>query len=1227
MAFISDYVTRTAAMLEYQRGFSQFMLPKVQSMGGIPVGGGPRLPLEAVQYNAVTNADATAAVQAIARGQDMSGNSTGNFHMIVAGTDTTNPTIIAAAQAAGIPNLHVSGGNPAIWRIENNFAYGLHMPFTWYVQDLLRIAQTRGLQSVMIIRSVAATFPLFSGISSLAWAQQFGFTVVGPSADWCQQNATQAGSGGCRLINGNCICGTQAEVDSLGYMVNITSAPGFYQVDERRVGNGFVANVADSPTADFFQNMFADVLARGVVPDIVIQFVQEHHNLLIGMKAAGLSPKMFVGFNGGTPINWAVVNYANGTQALNPSDGWWTTGVGQWHPAMRFVDPIFGSSLAATSAYKQLTGTDLNYFSAGAAVALVVAHEAMRKYASQTFVNMTLAQQRDTVRLALGSVNDETLWGMVRFNRVGQNSGRGTAAWQILPDQAMVPQSRCVLPTEAAEREIVLPFASWPSRYGCPPGTRNTAQVCLPCGAGTFSGNVTLGLAITSCQVCPKGVGTAANATGSIACSPCPDGFSQDPTVNNGVMVPCSPGSYRMAGMDAGQCQPCAAARFASSPGSALCKVCPAGTWQVDAGKTECPLCETGRASGPGVVSCTSCPMGTFANISGASQCAVCPAGLGTESVGATSSSACGCMPGFYQPPGTGSDLCLPCGEGTRCQGQRSPVQLVAGYYAFPDNPLSVYSCGPPAARSKAVEEPACAGGTPGVCAGQRRGFLCKACPEGQGLPTGGSGCTKCGSNWIPVLIVIILGPGGAIYVYYAGNRPLHEKTTAIQRVGLAASIIVTTIQLLGMCGKLGVPWPDASSGAMSTFAFLNFEPSTLGLPCLVGTDPSAIYGARCAIPFAVMPLYGLVYLASKLLGRARSWELNKTFNASMQIYQALFIAMVMTSVAPFQCYIHPNQTRSVLDFPTVLCGGSDHRPLVALGLIVLGGLVAPFVAVNVWATVVAAQKSQKSLSFTVRFRYLFFSFRPDVWWWRLVLDGRQLVLSFAPILQQDDPAAQLLYAVAIFCTYMALVCTVQPWRTHECNGLDSISSLLLALILVTAGTFLERSINVTGHISFLFVLLLALGCTITFVLVREAVHAVLPPSTVQKCRCLARRPVPAEVLSDEIRQICELLVMMPADRTFQLVQIMGEHDRAVLTSFVAVMQAAGNGEILISQRIPPRLNVTGKLTTLEQPNPLSEEESKKLKEKLGPPGTEGRQVVQDENLTIIKAAHVYVRC
>merc|ERR1719387_1734884 len=93
------------------------------------------------------------------------------------------------AQAAGIVNIHTSGGNPTMWKAENTYSFGLQLPFTQYTLGPLRLAAQKGAKTLAIVRSNAHGFSKASCIAALQWAADIGLNVIGPSVAWCTANS------------------------------------------------------------------------------------------------------------------------------------------------------------------------------------------------------------------------------------------------------------------------------------------------------------------------------------------------------------------------------------------------------------------------------------------------------------------------------------------------------------------------------------------------------------------------------------------------------------------------------------------------------------------------------------------------------------------------------------------------------------------------------------------------------------------------------------------------------------------------------------------------------------------------------------------------------------------------------------------------------------------------------------------------------------------------------
>jgi hypothetical protein len=277
------------------------------------------------------------------------------------------------------------------------------------------------------------------------------------------------------------------------------------------------------------------------------------------------------------------------------------------------------------------------------------------------------------------------------------------------------------------------------------------------------------------------------------------------------------------------------------------------------------------------------------------------------------------------------------------------------------------------------------------------------------------------------------------------------------------------------MFDQLNIPWPFAVKGVMNVAGLCLLDSESLGLACIVGHKGIAGYTSRCILCFMIPPVFLLMYLCSFALGE-KKWLINKMLNSVGQVYQGIFIAIVISAVMPMQCFSHPNGQKSVVAYPMILCGDPDHSALVVMSTILFVLLIIPFTALDFWVSCVAHEQSSKDPNFCVRFRFFVYRFRPDSWWWAPVLHVRQIFLAFAPIVQVEDPGAQVLYVSAILISYQTMLGRYWPWKASEINGLDAVSGVVLCVLIVAVGSFLPKSPWTAGHTALMLMLLAALG-------------------------------------------------------------------------------------------------------------------------------------------------------
>ncbi|CAK0874425.1 unnamed protein product [Prorocentrum cordatum] len=737
--------------------------------------------------------------------------------------------------------------------------------------------------------------------------------------------------------------------------------------------------------------------------------------------------------------------------------------------------------------------------------------------------------------------------------------------------------------------------ADFAFKKDCPPGQESDGADCVDCPTGFFS----LGGSGESCNQCPPG--RAAPNPGTASCGLC----------------------------DAG--------RF-SGAGSANCTSCPAGTSTNNGrGESECSNCASGQYAGvPGQAACTLCELGRYVSATGSSECNACEGDLTTAYPGTPSIDLCVCAEDSYRPVQAGSinrSDCEPCPSGMTCATGSDMIFMPGssaeiaggtiplvdeGYYTTFHEPLSVYLCG---------QSSHCIGGLPETCAGSRSGLNCAICPEG--TSPGNPGCDTCPASTfalfiVAVIVALVVVPVG---LYYWGNSVVSTRTSTFLGASLAAGIIVTVAQVFGTFSRLTVPWPTSVGNTLSGFSILMFDPRSVGVECVLGSDGVNDYIFQAIAPFVMIVVFLALYFGSRLLpliGQP-AWESDKVLNSVGAFFQVVFIALVGVSMVPLQCYSHPNGEKSIVMYPEFLCGQDEHTTLVAFGIVVFLFVVLPALALHIWATIKATSSTLRigaNAALLVRFRFVFYRFRPDVWWWGNVYMIRQLLLAMGPIVQPDDPNFQVIFVVATLSFYVALLCAYWPWKTPELNLLDCISSLMLSLIVVSVSSFMPKSDWDGEHLglmwtmlSFVFVLNVAMMLFVIFSMFSKG------PTGLFGFR-YPREKIMLE-FAQEWAALCKLHTTFDVGATAEWLESMNDYDRQAIDRAISVSQAygiAGTRTIISTKSIPRVVLDKAELKRLSQmPSALDAVPASNLKtedpELEGPAlaGSDGNDVPDEE--------------
>ncbi|CAE7346471.1 glvI [Symbiodinium pilosum] len=465
-------------------------------------------------------------------------------------------------------------------------------------------------------------------------------------------------------------------------------------------------------------------------------------------------------------------------------------------------------------------------------------------------------------------------------------------------------------------------------------------------------------------------------------------------------------------------CRPCESGSYSQEMQDAkgtthICQKCSPGTSQSSGAASGCDPCSQGEYQDEeGAVDCMRCPVGRFQDEQGATECKICENGTTTLGLGSWSEEDCGCLPGTISKGDNRS--CQLCPEGLSCPvlstlssllngssiAHELTPQIRAGYYSTWEQPLELFKC---------VPASHCPGGPPNTCTGGLTTLPCAACREREYFD--GQVCIVCVSSRQELLFGgFCIAVCGLVLAYYLLNSPMTAKASVMLTGTTALGMMVMTLQKVGVIGNLTVAFPRQIRDTFRTLQVFILDLETLGFPCVATPDSVRRYlGTVMLFPAGVVGI--LVCLAlSKLLPKKWRWATSKSLNLIGQFLSVGYTTMSVTAMVPMTCYSHPNGRHSLLKYPDVFCGTTEHSAMLGAGIGLLAGGVVGFLGLCIWAALQVPLWSSQGHSDKVgAFRFLLARFRLDGWWYGVPLLVRGSLLNLPVVLATDYPPVQTL--------------------------------------------------------------------------------------------------------------------------------------------------------------------------------------------------------------------------
>lgn len=597
----------------------------------------------------------------------------------------------------------------------------------------------------------------------------------------------------------------------------------------------------------------------------------------------------------------------------------------------------------------------------------------------------------------------------------------------------------------------------------------------LSCGSACGAGSYEAGLVVADCaDAYYAGCDPVCYSTtpDPATCSPCGQG-TYNPlrgALNISACLPCAPGTSSSAlGVSLQGCDACEAGTF-SEAGAQACTQCAPGTHAAVIGSTACADCSAGTfAANPGVSECHICNMSSYSDAPGSTECTICPADKVTTAPLSTSASACRCQVGHLALGGGGCGACD--GEHLECPGGVLDGQVLTktGFYLLapaPESAAGSFTEVPELFRCLSEED--CPGSLgPGVCPQGHAGIACAECTGG--FSRVGGACEECKSTRVRFAVLLILGPpvfltcmGGVLWM---ASKPYEHQVTLGSTMGSTLGVLVTSLQLYFILFEMEVQWPDSFRITVIELAkAVVIDEANLGLDCYWKYPPLAKFSAKLFVFLvSLLSLAALWAGCRRFVGAGRLLGAGALLNAWGFVSSLAFVPLAVHASQVLNCYEHPGGRWSMRSMPSMLCYETEWtRTMLPAGIATFVVFVLGMYTVFVYLTIRLPRMESASASVG----FLLLRFRPDVYYWSVIMYSRNLLLSVAPVVAPDKPFVVAVLFVLVCTAYMAMVVVYRPWKLGHHNALDVVVTGALATTLVAGASFANAQTypNSTDH-------------------------------------------------------------------------------------------------------------------------------------------------------------------
>lgn len=295
----------------------------------------------------------------------------------------------------------------------------------------------------------------------------------------------------------------------------------------------------------------------------------------------------------------------------------------------------------------------------------------------------------------------------------------------------------------------------------------------------------------------------------------------------------------------------------------------------------------------------------------------------------------------------------------------------------------------------------------------------------------------------------ILLGPMFICILYKFSQDGVEKWMSPGNNFATLLYVSLVYFQTIAAHNKLYINQPKIMQVSFGWTTYSTEFLTVLRPSCAFTSTWVSTFTMSLLIPIYAVVFFFCVYLGNYIVALVYPdlrMQANILMNCFGSLYNTFFIGIAQQTFMLFQCYKHPNGAWSLRSRGDILCYANPWNDVVVASVLAIivfcGGCLATFTYV-----ICVAPRRFSNTDFRMRFKFLFLKFRPNAYWWALVMLVKGVWISLTTVLFSVAPD-QIAWLAAGTIMYLFITTSLFPWRSVMVAVIDNIMHIILTFLL-----------------------------------------------------------------------------------------------------------------------------------------------------------------------------------